>query len=91
MKPLLFDVKSSLRNSIYVKEVKARYLVDQFHFHNAFEIALILKGSGRRIVGDSIENFCDGDLTLLAPNLPHASYSDKNTTKRQPAPGFMLS
>jgi AraC-like DNA-binding protein len=77
MKPLLFDVSASLRNSIYIKEVKARHLVDQFHFHNAFEIALIIKGSGRRIVGDSIENFCDGDLILMAPNLPHASYSDR--------------
>ncbi|MEO6000651.1 MAG: AraC family transcriptional regulator [Chitinophagaceae bacterium] len=77
MKPLLFDVKSSLRNSIYIKDVKSKYLSDQFHFHNAYEIALILKGSGMRIVGDSIDNFSDGDLILLAPNLPHASYSDK--------------
>ncbi len=77
MKPLLFDVKSSLRNSIYLKEVKSRHLNDLFHFHNAFEIALVIKGTGRRIVGDSIENFSDGDLTLLAPNLPHANYSDK--------------
>lgn len=77
MKPLLFDVKSSLSNSVYLKEVKSRHLNDLFHFHNAYEIALILKGTGRRIVGDSIENFSDGDLTILAPNLPHANYSDK--------------
>lgn len=77
MKPLLFDVKSSLKNSIYIKDVKSQYLNDQFHFHNAYEIAFILKGSGRRIVGNSIDNFSDGDLILLAPNLPHASYSDK--------------
>lgn len=77
MKPLLFDVKSLLRNSIHIREIKSRHLNDQFHFHNAFEIALILKGDGRRIVGDSVDNFTDGDLILLAPNLPHASYSDK--------------
>jgi AraC-like DNA-binding protein len=77
MKPLLFDVKSLLRNSIHIREIKSRHLSDQFHFHNAYEIALILKGNGRRIVGDSVDNFTNGDLILLAPNLPHASYSDK--------------
>lgn len=77
MKPLLFDVKSLLKNSIHIKEIRSRHLSDQFHFHNAFEIALILKGNGRRIVGDIMDNFSDGDLTFLAPNLPHATYSDK--------------
>jgi len=77
MKPLLFDVKSLLKNSIHIKEIKSKHLSDQFHFHNAFEIALIIKGNGRRIVGDNVDNFSNGDLILLAPNLPHASYSDK--------------
>jgi len=76
MRPLLFDVKSLLKNSIYKKQIKSEHLSDQFHFHNAFEIALILKGNGRRIVGDSVDSFTDGDLIVLAPNLPHASYSD---------------
>lgn len=77
MKPLLFDVRSLLKNSFYIKEVKSRHLNDQFHFHNAYEIALVLKGNGRRIVGDKVDNFSDDDLIVLSPNLPHASYSDK--------------
>ena len=77
MKPLFFDVKSLLRNSIYIKEIKASHLSDQLHFHNAFEIALILEGNGRRIVGDSVDNFSNGDLIILAPNIPHVSYSGK--------------
>ena len=52
MKPLLYDVKSLLKNSIFFKEIRTVSLNDQFHFHNTFEIALILKGSGKRIVGD---------------------------------------
>ena len=35
MKPLLFDVKSLLNDSIYIKEINASQLADQFHFHNA--------------------------------------------------------
>jgi len=77
MKPLLLDVNSLLKNSIHVKEIRTRRLSDQLHFHNVFEIALIVKGNGRRIVGDNVDNFSDGDLTILAPNLPHVAYSDK--------------
>ena len=77
MKPLFFDVRSLLKNSIYIKEIKSDNLNDQFHFHNAYEIALIVEGNGRRIVGDNVDNFSNDDLILLAPNLPHANYSDK--------------
>ncbi|MEC3878443.1 AraC family transcriptional regulator [Parapedobacter sp. 10938] len=76
-RPFLSDIKSLLKNSIHVKEIKAKNLSDQFHFHNGFEIATIFKGNGRRIVGDNMEYFTDGDLTILGPNLPHATYSEK--------------
>jgi AraC-like DNA-binding protein len=78
MEPLLHDVKSLLKNSIYVKELTLPYLDDKFHYHNTYEICYILKCSGKRIIGDSIEYFTDGDLTLLAPNVPHISYSNTN-------------
>jgi AraC-like DNA-binding protein len=77
MKPLFFDVRSLLKNSIYTKEIRSDKLSDQFHFHNAYEIALIIEGNGRRIVGDNIDNFSNGDLIILGPNIAHASYSDK--------------
>ncbi|MEO5650596.1 MAG: AraC family ligand binding domain-containing protein, partial [Ginsengibacter sp.] len=77
MKPLFFDVKSLLKNSVYAKEIKSDKLSDQFHFHNAFEIALIIEGNGRRIVGDHIDSFSNGDLIILGPNIAHATYSDK--------------
>lgn len=77
LKPLLSDVKSLLKNSIHIKEIKAPCLNDNFHFHNSYEIAVIFKGNGRRIVGDSLDHFSDGDLTMLGPNLPHATYTEK--------------
>ena len=84
MKPLLFDVKPLLKSSIYIKEIKTAHLNDQFHYHNVFEIALILKGSGRRIVGDCVDNFTHGDLIIIAPNTPHANYSDKKYHVKDP-------
>jgi AraC-like DNA-binding protein len=76
MKPLLLDVKSLLRDSIHVKEIHAAQLDEGFHFHNACEIALILKSRGKRIIGDNIEDFTEGDLTLMGPNLPHVTYTN---------------
>jgi AraC-like DNA-binding protein len=77
MKPLLQEVAPVARGSVFVKEIKTYDLNDQFHFHNLYEIALIIRGSGKRIVGDSIEYFTDGDLVCIGPYLPHASYMDK--------------
>jgi AraC-like DNA-binding protein len=83
MKPLLQDVELLMKGSIYVKEIKTTKLNDQFHFHNVHEIALILKGNGKRIVGDNIEYFTDGDLIFIGSLLPHASYSGEDYTLTQ--------
>ncbi|HMI01195.1 MAG TPA: AraC family transcriptional regulator [Pedobacter sp.] len=72
--PRLLDVELLLTDSIYVKELIVSSIEDQFHFHNTHEIALILKSKGTRIIGDSIENFSEGDLVILGPKVPHISY-----------------
>ena len=42
-----------------------------FRMHEEFELTAIFNGSGKRLVGNSINNFSNGDLFLLGPNLPH--------------------
>jgi AraC-like DNA-binding protein len=37
---------------------------------------LVVKSSGQRTVGDHTDNFTDGDLVFLGPNLPHAYQND---------------
>jgi AraC-like DNA-binding protein len=50
-----------------------------WHYHNNFEISFITEGSGRRIVGDSIEEFQPGDLVFIGRNLPHVWIADKES------------
>ena len=44
---------------------------DQYHHHPEYELVLIKKGRGIRIVGDSIDKFRENDLVFLGSLLPH--------------------
>lgn len=42
------------------------------HYHPEFELNMVSNSSGKRIIGDSIQDYHDLDLVLIGPNTPHA-------------------
>jgi AraC-like DNA-binding protein len=42
-----------------------------WHYHQQFEMVLMLDGEGLRHVGDSLDEYASGDLVLMGPGLPH--------------------
>jgi AraC-like DNA-binding protein len=48
----------------------------RWNYHPEYEIHLIQRGTGRFVVGDCIDTFAAGQLTLIGSNLPHNWISD---------------
>lgn len=76
MKPILRKVDTDHNFSFSIREDIYPYLYNHWHYHPEIELTLIRKGSGMRLVGDSMERFNDGDLILLGTALPHMWRSD---------------
>lgn len=53
------------------RDVSCEALQYPWHFHPEIELTYIVRGSGLRYVGDSIEPFTDGDLCLIGGETPH--------------------
>lgn len=76
MKPILIKSKVIPNQSFKVEEHVGPIFNYPYHFHQEFELTLILKGKGTRLVGNSISSFNDSDLILLGSNVPHHWHSD---------------
>ena len=64
------------KKSFYVGKYRDAFFKRPWHYHPEYEILLITKGYGTRMVGDHFEPFAAGDLVLIGGYLPHAWISD---------------
>ncbi len=67
------DAKSSF---VLQKDVYSHYPTP-WHYHPEYELVLVLKSSGEKIIGDHMSSFSDGDLAFLGPNLPHVYHNNQ--------------
>lgn len=77
MKPLLEDlVTKQGRQSFLAFTINQPRFGFFWHYHPEYELTLIVRGRGWRMVGDNQSAFEAGDLVLLGPGLPHTWVSD---------------
>lgn len=77
--PLLERIPLSGPASFAIREFKVPAFNYPWHQHPEIELTWILKGSGLRYVGDSVEPFHAGDFCLLGSNLPHTWLSSEDS------------
>lgn len=85
MRSFLERIKRSSQSSFALMRYTPERFIFGWHHHPELELTLIMRGRGRRFVGDAMSAFEAGDLVLLGGNLPHTWSSDQFSTGRQDA------
>lgn len=76
MKLHLLNRSSEVNRSLTISLNRYPNFLRIWHFHEEYELVLIVKSSGMRFVGDNIESFNKGDIVLIGKNLPHMWLND---------------
>nr|MBI1229292.1 helix-turn-helix domain-containing protein [Cytophagales bacterium] len=71
MQPLHFKVPRLKEETIRVECWDLDDFFEPIHFHEEFQITLILEGGGSLFVSESVVPFRKGEVYLLGKNLPH--------------------
>lgn len=71
MKPHFHKVPITSENSFSVRHDVKPNFGTLWHYHPELELHYILQGEGIQYIGDSVNNFKDGDMIFLGENLPH--------------------
>ncbi|MDO5968919.1 AraC family transcriptional regulator [Flavivirga aquimarina] len=78
MKLHLLDKTIFDNTSFSIGENSYAHFLKLWHYHPELELVVILKSTGTRFIGDSIEKFEEGEIILIGKNLPHKWLNDSN-------------
>ncbi len=81
MKPVEMRFAKDFDKSFIVFRENCKSFPCPWHFHPEYELVLVNKSSGSRMVGDHIGHFNEGDLVIMGPKIPHVWVSDDKYTK----------
>jgi AraC-like DNA-binding protein len=71
MKAISHKIDLPSHKAFEIRKDTLPHFHNSWHFHEEIELTLILKSTGRRFIGDHIDQFTVGDLVLIGSNLPH--------------------
>jgi AraC-like DNA-binding protein len=84
MKAFKEVINYPIDNSFLIKYENFPHFRFPMHFHEEYEIVYIIKSFGKKFVGDSVEEFATGDLSVYGSNLPHFYMSDPTFYRSDP-------
>ncbi len=76
MKAVEYRLPRDFDKSFIVFTEKGPFFPCPWHYHPEYEFVLVNKSTGRRMVGDHIGYFDEGDLVFMGPSLPHVWVND---------------
>lgn len=76
MKSIELRLPRDFDKSFVVFQEIGKYFPCPWHYHPEYELVLVVRSTGRRMVGDNIGFYEEGDLVCMGPHLPHVWVSD---------------
>lgn len=70
------NTRSTLQ-SFVIRHAEVPHLYNHWHYHKEIELLYVVRSSGTRFVGDSIQPFFDRDMVLIGSNVPHFWQNDE--------------
>lgn len=83
MKPVFTKIQEESQMGVFaMRVIDLPYFSTEFHFHKECQLVYVVESAGRRIIGDSVENFDNDELILLGPDIPHVWHNDSSYFSR---------
>ncbi|NNV55680.1 AraC family transcriptional regulator [Limnovirga soli] len=77
MKALKTEITHLVQSYVAVIERDEPHFKAPFHYHPELELVYVKEGNGKRIIGDKIDSFEEGDMVFVGANLPHVWLNDE--------------
>lgn len=77
MKLIQTEITPIINEFLYTDLRNQTFLSSPFHAQPELELVFILKGYGKRIIGNNVESFEAGDMVFIGSNVPHVWISDE--------------
>ncbi len=71
MKPIFQKLEKPTNKSILFIDEEIPHFIVPWHYHPEIEILYVVKSTGTSYIGDGINNFCEGEISIIGENIPH--------------------